>query len=533
MVVTDNHRTQIKRFFKELAKKYPNSPIYLFSSIADGADRFVANIFLDLKKENNELAARFELIVPIPFNVEEYKKDFDDVSCREFDSLIKKAKRSFCITCSSDMHDRPEKYLKAGKFVADSSIILIALWDGEKGKRGGTADIVQHKITGDNENASESTFEYDGSVFILPCMRNNSGAQKGPVSDEELSLDIVLKDAAIKEALEKIEEINYESTRVSCDLLSRSGSGICNKPKSLDPPQKSILNWYSFLDMSSLKFRERDNLITINLFSLGFLLIIALEIYSNIFLTNLVLGISMFLALLATIIYLYSRSSNNHKKYLYNRLLAEALRIQFYWNMAGISRNVSDYILKIHRQDLTWIKYIMSAVFGVTYNNKVIDRETIKDLIDNWIKNQASFFEAAIRKMNRRLGLLQKVSNISFLTGLGLLLSIFFLGDYYKGHGMLNLLLVIIGSALGLFALIKGYVQMKSYQQLLNQYELMHVIYKRAESKINETDTYDFNQDQKNAYLKDLFFVIGKEALIESGNWYLIFKGKEPEIEGI
>jgi hypothetical protein len=30
-----------------------------------------------------------------------------------------------------------------------------------------------------------------------------------------------------------------------------------------------------------------------------------------------------------------------------------------------------------------------------------------------------------------------------------------------------------------------------------------------------------------------LFFVVGKEALIENGNWYLIFKEREPEIKGI
>jgi hypothetical protein len=37
----------------------------------------------------------------------------------------------------------------------------------------------------------------------------------------------------------------------------------------------------------------------------------------------------------------------------------------------------------------------------------------------------------------------------------------------------------------------------------------------------------------KHSYLRELFFVIGKEALIENGSWYLIFKEKEPEIEGI
>jgi hypothetical protein len=39
--------------------------------------------------------------------------------------------------------------------------------------------------------------------------------------------------------------------------------------------------------------------------------------------------------------------------------------------------------------------------------------------------------------------------------------------------------------------------------------------------------------NEQHAYLKELFFIIGQEALIENGNWYLILKEKEPGIEGI
>jgi hypothetical protein len=55
VIVTEKLRLQITKFFRDLASEYPVSPIYLFSSIAEGADRFVANIFLDLKNENEEL----------------------------------------------------------------------------------------------------------------------------------------------------------------------------------------------------------------------------------------------------------------------------------------------------------------------------------------------------------------------------------------------------------------------------------------------------------------------------------------------
>ena len=188
VITTEEQRLAIADFFCDLASAFPNSPVYLFSLIAEGADRFVAKIFLDLKTGNEQFKRRFELIVPVPFNADESKKDFDHSSQLEFDDLVRQAKRSFCIGCDDNELSRPEQYLKAGKFVADSSIILIALWDGEQGKTGGTADIVKHKITGDNNNVAESTFEYDGTVFVMPSNRTNSATKISPDSYLTFSL---------------------------------------------------------------------------------------------------------------------------------------------------------------------------------------------------------------------------------------------------------------------------------------------------------------------------------------------------------
>lgn len=97
---------------------------------------------------------------------------------------------------------------------------------------------------------------------------------------------------------------------------------------------------------------------------------------------------------------------------------------------------------------------------------------SINDLTTSWVKNQADFFESSIRKM-------------------------------------------------------------KGYDQLFNQYELMNVLYHKAELKLSEMNSSLNETDSQRAYLKELYFIIGKEALIENGNWYLILKEKEPGIECI
>ena len=281
---TRDHKQKIEMMFTDLAEKYPNSPVFLFSSIADGADRFVAKIFLDLKRSNEKYNEKFELIVPMPFEYEEYKKDFDDNSDKEFDDLLKQAKRKFCIRCSGKKNDKPLYYLETGRFIADSSLILIALWDGKEGNTGGTSDIVNYKITGDSSNVAQSTFEYNGSVFVLPCDRKTSESKfsdtdnKGP----GFSLETVLKDPTIKEALDKIEEINTSSLKINQTILERSQNSDTANPENLEDPQKTVLNLYSVLDALAIRFHKRYVRTVIWLFITGLLIVVSIgDLYKS------------------------------------------------------------------------------------------------------------------------------------------------------------------------------------------------------------------------------------------------------------
>jgi hypothetical protein len=209
------------------------------------------------------------------------------------------------------------------------------------------------------------------------------------------------------------------------------------------------------------------------------------------------------------------------------------LRIQFYWNIAGINHNVSDYILRIHRKEFTWMEHILSSIYGITYINKPISSGAINDLTTNWVKNQVAFFESSIRRMTKKLTQYRIISNLSFIIAFGLLLSIFFLEQFYVRNNYINYLQVVIGTLLSIFALIRAFIQIKGSGQLLNQYELMNVLYQKAGQKIDQISSTMLESDKQYAYLKELFFIIGKEALIENGNWYLILKEKEPGLEGI
>ena len=132
IVVTKQLKVDLKSFFKQLKPKYKT--VKLLSPLADGADRLVADIYLEVfQKEAN-------LIVPIPFNQERYMEDFDSESKEEFLEYLKIADEVFEVENTQGCN-----YKSVGVYVADKSDTLLALWDGTfNAKSGGTGDIVAY-----------------------------------------------------------------------------------------------------------------------------------------------------------------------------------------------------------------------------------------------------------------------------------------------------------------------------------------------------------------------------------------------------
>ncbi len=137
MVETEELRQEVNAFFDALLKEYDE--VTLLSPMAEGADQFVANIFLEKQLSHQHL----NLIVPMPFSKERYIKDFDDFSSIAFERLSKKAKEVFCVPGLEE-----NAYENVGRYMLKSSDILLALWDGiNNHKIGGTSDVVAYAST--------------------------------------------------------------------------------------------------------------------------------------------------------------------------------------------------------------------------------------------------------------------------------------------------------------------------------------------------------------------------------------------------
>ena len=117
----------------------PEPPVLrVISPLAEGSDRFVADV---------GLALGFELQCPLPFPREEYEKDFESEDSRErFHELLGQATAVLELDGSRNTIESPDlesrSYEAAGRVVLNQSDVMIAIWDGDSGKKGGTAQMV-------------------------------------------------------------------------------------------------------------------------------------------------------------------------------------------------------------------------------------------------------------------------------------------------------------------------------------------------------------------------------------------------------
>lgn len=122
----------------------PEQPprVALVSGMAEGADRIAARTALDLG---------LELWAVLPFNADEYRKDFDGAwlaplwsrpgAAADFDELL--ARATATLEMDGNLRYRPGAYEPLGRAVLAHADLLLVVWDGDESRgAGGTADLV-------------------------------------------------------------------------------------------------------------------------------------------------------------------------------------------------------------------------------------------------------------------------------------------------------------------------------------------------------------------------------------------------------
>jgi hypothetical protein len=373
----------ITRLKREYLNDDPETPLIVLSSLAEGADRLIARVAMDLGAK---------LIAPLPMEPDEYRRDFESErrlkpdAAAGFDELkelavakpvMRFAEGNDAVNVREDSR-RALQYREVGLYIVRHCHVLIALWNGDESEAvGGTAEVVRFKREGiplEVTESAQATLDAPeiGPVIHIVTPRSKPGDRATGVAARPWGreIDKVCPEGQVQErqaeAWENFEvqttltrRFNNEAAAQERDptrasKLETSLNYLFDDPEPDD--QKKIQSesakkvamllvphWcrlYQIADTLAQKWQVRFKLDWVILFSLGMTALVSFEALTHLAFDQ----HSLYWLLLAYVLIFgavfgwfgYARRRKHQERFLDYRALAEALRVAVFWKLVGI-----------------------------------------------------------------------------------------------------------------------------------------------------------------------------------------------------
>ena len=318
--------------------------------------------------------------------------------------------------------------------------------------------------------------------------------------------------------------------------------------KRLDTSLTCLLHTFLYADALSVKYRNLK-LLTLRLLSvLGLALVLSFLMYDEME-SDLMLFVYGALVISACVIYAISSKGGYHKKYISYRALAEALRVQFYWALGGISANVCDSYTFTQKAELDYVRYIIRSM-----DIKLTGYTRRDCAYQYWIAGQHEYHTASATAKNSKNQ--RNIFAARFMLALALLLfavtltmELLFKAAIQKEAPINDALRDILIMHDGQVVMLRGVLKIAlgaisaGTAFLANYYgglSLPREIFDNR--RMMALFGADLNQDsgaQDSAIIADTrqgeeritdehMLKLGKESIIESGGWYIAQKENAP-----
>jgi hypothetical protein len=517
-------REHVRGLFTGLRRRYPTTPLRIISALAEGADRLVAEVALE---------DGHELLVPLPLEPSDYERDFPE-TVPEFHALLRRIPSEQVFVLPQDdgpddeqltPHDRREKrYRAVGMFVAQQSHVLLALWDGRATSSGaGTAAVVRMKLEGPSGLPEAGLRPLDaedgGPVYHVHTPR--AGETAPPPKKPEWLLPQEEDEALFHTLCSRIERFNSEPLRRSyLDRLPHAASALLPQIASSSASERTLGAAFAAADLYARHYQRLTRLVLRLTLLFAALLALIFELYAEV-LPWRALPITYLAAFASlTVILLWQRQRDVQGRYLDYRALAEGLRVQFYWRLAGLHDSASSSYLRKQLDELRWIREALRAAAALPP-----PRTAHPELaVEHWVGGQATYYADRTQSQRKRLRLFEKGSQL-FL-GAGLLATITLVVSWTHLEALPawhRWLVVLMGFAPIGAALWETYAERLGLRAQVNQYARFAGIFRRAKRFAEQLELGATRHDKRHALIA-LLRELGREALMENGDWVLLLR---------
>lgn len=319
-----------------------------------------------------------------------------------------------------------------------------------------------------------------------------------------------------------------------------------NKLASLPEGVKEILAYYGLSDATAQFYQAKVKTVLTTLLIVSVLAFFSFGTFDELWSMAYILALFPSLLCVAFLINWYSDRNNYDNKFSDYRALAEGLRVQFFWKIAGLNNDVTEHYHRKYKAEMAWmlqaIKNISMKANMEIRNNPVIDNTIRLGMVkDHWIDDQKGYFD---RSTSERLEIADAQGRFTlrfFIIAMFLVFGIFavkgiILGQQWSLENILNMedvkdwqiypiLLVLIDTFIAMGAARAMYVEKKGFTEEAKQFQRMKDLFQKGSNVMIESLKKD---DLKGA--ERLVIELGKEALTENGDWLILRRSKPMEV---
>jgi len=535
-------------FFRQLAGDFPDLQLELLSPLAAGGDQLAARV-----------ARRMDipLVAVLPMAIEEYEKDFADArSLAEFRTLLGQAERVIQLPSAPGNGKPPYgegarqvQYAQVGVFICNHCQILLALWDGKVGEQlGGTGQVVQFHLTAvmpgfeaDSSPASLLAENENDLVYHIVCSRDRTdgapaaglaalesawlnGRSHGDRSSE-LPEDY-------RRLLKRLEQFRRD-WRDHQPVIDSNSSGLLLELPSLPLPSGSALTDRLFraADGLAVHYQRRVHRSLRAIYVLAALMGLDFILYAEF--DGPAYMVALFLALFfaGVMVHLVGERREWHRKYLDYRTLAEGLRVQLYWNLAGVVDSGSvefayDNFLQQQDVDLGWVRHVMRHASLHRSRGETSDPGWMPWVIREWVggpgagRGQLAYYERKAVENTKRYQRTSALTSLSLWAGISFALLLLLLGG--QSHtGTRRILLILMGVLPLLAGVRDAYSHKRAEKELIKQYAFMGEVFTKARRLLDQNT--DSNVQRR------VLRALGQAALDEGAEWLLMHRERPLE----
>lgn len=537
------------QFLSAMQRDYPDRRLRVMSPLAEGADRLVAEVALELG---------IELVVPMPMPKDLYITDFQSADSRaQFESLCGRASEiqelpiaqgNSAAGIAEPGQQRSRQYAQLGVFLCAHCHILLAVWDGKlAGELGGTGQVVKFHhddiMPGYSQKtvATQQMLVDDESDLVYHIVASRNRPDGAPLEGlEPLDSFWFTKDQHTprsrelpkqhKLIFERTGEFSHEAIQHAGEIGAKGYPLYSSEQADALPRGVEDINFlFCTADWLAIHYQKKVLLALRATHVLAFLMGLSFILYSDVETLSWYMFAFLLFFIVSAAIQHKSRAEGWHRKYLDYRTLAEGLRVQFYWAVAGIrneseSKYTHDNFLQTQDPELGWIRNVMRVAGTRCDVNRGLSAAGLDFVLREWIgdanSGQLGYFGAKSADRTKRNRITERLGRLSLLTSVAVVLLFVTLGSVIAASWKTPLM-VFMGAMLLLYAIRQGYAYATAEKDLIKQYEFMLRLFQNARRRLDNTSDP--------AEQRQILQALGGSALDEHAEWILMHRDRTIE----